>query len=175
MQTLLRETGTCGSVGWPWMTGGIFSDWGRGYAIASSVTSSSVTSSSVTSWNHVGTWTACRLRRRPPPPPQTAVAVAAAVAVAGRRPLRPCPCSPSPDYLQRLLQFFTSNHWNNITLQCIFIWHMEIWLKLGKFDQNYWNFDLKLWNFNQKRWKIDQNYEDLSKIKEIWSIFIIFG
>ena len=100
----------------------------------------------------------------------SAVAAAFAVAVAGRRPLRPCPCSPSPDYLQRLLQFFTSNHWNNITLQCIFIWHMEIWLKLGKSDQNYWNFDLKLWNFNQKWWKIDQNYEDLSKIMEIWSV-----
>ena len=96
----------------------------------------------------------------PPSPTASAAAgrrpfrqgVASADAVAGRRPLRPCPCSPSPDYLQRLLQFFTSNHWNNITLQCIFIWHMEIWLKLGKFDKNYWNFDLKLWKLLQHFW-----------------------
>ena len=82
----------------------------------------------------------------------------------------PSLCRPLDGLFAKIVTIFPSNHWNNIkNLQCIFNWHMEIWLKLGKSDQNYWNFDLKLWNFNQKWWKIDQNYEDLSKIMEIWS------
>ena len=116
---------------------------------------------------------ACRLRRRPPPPPQVA-------ARSGKGSPPPTPsqavarCAPAPAAPRRIICKDCYNFLPQIIeitslYSVFFTWHMEIWLKLGKFDKNYWNFDLKLWKFDQKWWKIDQNYGNLSKIMEIWS------
>jgi len=107
--------------------------------------------------------TACCLRRRrrrppsPSPSPSQAVARCAPAPAAPRRII----CKDCYNFLPQIIEI-TSLY------SVFFTWHMEIWLKLGKFDKNYWNFDLKLWKFDQKWWKIDLNYGNLSEIMEIW-------
>jgi len=91
--------------------------------------------------------TACCLRRRrrrppsPSPSPSQAVARCAPAPAAPRRII----CKDCYNFLPQIIEI-TSLY------SVFFTWHMEIWLKLGKFDKNYWNFDLKLWKLLQHFW-----------------------